>query len=170
MFTTTSQDILFFTIVCFRDWEEQREQLMASLRGRDNFDAVNTKEYFRWQKFSEIFRNQNFSNNLDNKSLNIYQTHFQARFWRPIQVLEQKEWSVSCEKWLIFKVLKTDFILCAFYTIWYYVYRSSVQIISDHNRIHPTFLIMNEYSMMKNVPSNKCFFGFCFKIDDVHLE
>jgi len=47
-----------------KDWEEQREQLMASLRGRDDFDAVNTKEYFRqgfdapfkfWNRKNEVF-------------------------------------------------------------------------------------------------------------------
>jgi len=47
-----------------KDWEEQREQLMASLRGREDFDAVNTKEYFRqgfdapfkfWNRKNEVF-------------------------------------------------------------------------------------------------------------------
>jgi len=47
-----------------KDWEEQREQLMASLRGRDDFDAINTKEYFRqgfdapfkfWNRKNEVF-------------------------------------------------------------------------------------------------------------------
>jgi len=47
-----------------KDWEEQREQLMASLRERDDFDAVNTKEYFRqgfdapfkfWNRKNEVF-------------------------------------------------------------------------------------------------------------------
>ena len=47
MSVPTSQDVFFTNWMFFRDWEEQRDQLMASLRGRDDFDAVNTKEYFR---------------------------------------------------------------------------------------------------------------------------
>jgi len=47
-----------------KDWEEQREQLMASLRGREDFGDINTKEYFRqgfdapfkfWNRKNEVF-------------------------------------------------------------------------------------------------------------------
>jgi len=47
-----------------KNWEEQREQLMASLRGRDDFGDINTKEYFRqgfdspfkfWNRKNEVF-------------------------------------------------------------------------------------------------------------------
>ena len=36
-----------FYFLMFSDWEKQRDQLMASLRGREDFEAINTKEYFR---------------------------------------------------------------------------------------------------------------------------
>ena len=144
LFTTTSQYVLFFTIVCFRDWEEQREQLMASLRGREDFDAVNTKEYFRWQKFSEIFRNQNFrrqifeylSNAFSGKVLTPRSSFGTGRMkcflWKVIDIRSIGDWFYTLR-------ILHHLIICNL---------SSVQIISDHNRIHPTFLIMNEYSMM----------------------
>merc|ERR1711997_662275 len=45
-------------------WEKQRDQLMASLRGREDFEAINTKEYYRvgydapfkfWNRKNEVF-------------------------------------------------------------------------------------------------------------------
>ena len=33
-----------------RDWEDQRDLLLESLKGRDDFGSINTDEYFRWRK------------------------------------------------------------------------------------------------------------------------
>jgi len=44
-----------------KDWEEQRELLMESLKGRDDFGSINTDEYFR-QGFDAPFKFWNRKN------------------------------------------------------------------------------------------------------------
>ena len=39
-----------YTLCLNRDWEDQRELLMESLKGRDDFGSINTDEYFRCRK------------------------------------------------------------------------------------------------------------------------
>ena len=69
--------LLFVTyMLCLnRDWEEQRELLMESLKGRDDFGSINTDEYFRCRKKSTM--------NLVWKSLPIFRQGFDApfKFW-----------------------------------------------------------------------------------------
>ena len=104
-----------FYFLMFSDWEKQRDQLMASLRGREDFEAINTKEYFRWWwwRWWCLWRWWILQS----------QITFQGWIRCTIQVLEQKEWGVCGEKWLIqlflvksgwFYVFQIVFILSIF--------------------------------------------------------